>query len=181
MELYTFEKIWDEGIVPEAKRIVDENAGLLIFNEDSKIAVFNRYNEVNKICKLNFMFDSDGLLDRHKVCAALIIAIVQVRPLISNRIADNYGNYYAFNEKLAFIIALSVLASYVNKADNRNKIEQFVFPEISNSEELYEDIFCKMIRLDSCYNQLSILSIANILFLLEKYTLLAESISDKTE
>lgn len=178
MELNTFETIWNDGIVPEAKRIVNENTGLLVFNEGAKIAIYNRYNELNRVCKINFMFDSMGLLDRHKVCAALIIAIVQVRPLVSHIVTDEYGNYYAFNEKLAFIVALSVLAGYINKADNEYTIDEFVFPELSNSDEKYEDIFCKMIRLDSCYNQLSVLSIANILFLLEKYTLLSKTKRD---
>lgn len=175
MNAVTFNTIWTDGIVVEAKNIVNDNAGFVIFNEKTKEAILDRYNELNKMCKTHFMFHSDGLLDRHKVCASLIIAIVQIRPLTSDRPTDSFGDYYAFNEKLAFRVALSVLASYVNHARNDEKIDRFIFPEMKNTDEQYEDVFCKMIRLDNCYNQLSVLSIANILFLLERYTLLYDS------
>ena len=186
MDFPTFEKIWNEAIEPEAKKITDENTEILIFNQNSKLAIFNRYNELNKICKKNFMFHSDGLLDRHKVSAALVIAIVQTQPLISTLITDAYGDYYAFNETLAFRVALSLITNYVNKDPNaEQKINKFTLPIIQNADanrkETYQDVFCKMIRLDSAYNQISVLSLANILFLLESYSLLFDISEEHTQ
>lgn len=173
MDLQTFDRIWDEAIEPEAKKIVDENTKILAFNPNSKIAIFNRYNELNKICKKNFMFHSDGLIDRHKVSAALVIAIVQTQPLVTNVITNAYGDYYAFNETLAFRVALSLIKGYVNNnPTTKQRIEKFTLPTVQNTDETYQEIFCKMIRLDSAYNQISILSLANIFFLLESYSLL---------
>lgn len=170
MTIDEFQTIWDEGIVPEAQNIVNINEGIVEFHQESKMQVFDRYNEINQRCKKDFMHDHTGLLDRHKVSAALILAICESRLLYNKQKKDSDGKEYVFNEVLALKIGLQVLKGYLNNSDDKENVHQFYFPATNNPKELYQDVFCRLLRFDLAYNQASVLAIANILYFIENYT-----------
>lgn len=170
MTIEEFDTIWDEGIVPEAQDIVNANEGIVEFHQESKMQVFDRYHEINKRCKKDFMQNSAGLLDRHKVSAALILAISETRLLYNKQKKDSDGKEYVFNEKLALNVGLQLLKGYLNNSEDKSDVVHFYFPPTNNSDEIYQDVFCRLLRLDLAYNQASVLAIANILYFIENYT-----------
>ncbi len=170
MTIEEFDIIWNEGIVPAAQEIVDAYEGIVEFHQESKMQVFDRYSEINQRCKKDFMHNSLGLLDRHKVCAALILGICETRLLYNKQKKDSDGKEYVFNERLALRVGLQVLKGYLNNNDDKEDIDKFYFPPTNNENEIYQDVFCRLLRFDLVYNQASVLAIANILYFVESYT-----------
>lgn len=170
MTIEEFNIIWNEGIIPEAQEIVDAYEGIVEFHQESKMQIFDRYNEINQRCKKDFMHNSFGLLDRHKVSAALILAICETRSLYNKQKKDSDGKEYVFNERLALKVGLQVLKGYLNNSDDKEDVDKFYFPPTNNENEIYQDVFCRLLRFDLAYNQASILAIANILYFVENYT-----------
>ena len=179
MNITEFETIWNDGITPTAHEIVDAYPNIVEFHSESKMQIFDRYNEINQRCKKNFMHNNSGLLDRHKVSAALMIAICESRPLYNEIKTNPDGREYVFNERLALEVGLQVLKGYLNNNDEKTNIEEFYFPPTNNQNEIYKDVFCRLIRFDIAYNQVSVLSIANILYFIESYTYLKMELLQK--
>lgn len=170
MTIEEFDIIWNDGIEPEAKDIVDANEGTVEFYQESKMQVFDRYSEINQRCKRDFMHDTVGLLDRHKVSASMILAICQTRLLYNKQKKDSDGKEYVFNEILALKVGLQLLKGYLNNNKDQENIDEFYFPVTNNPTEKYEYFLCRLLRFDLAYNQASVLAIANILYFIENYT-----------
>lgn len=171
----TFDIIWRDGILRKGKSIVDNNIGKVEFDEKSKDRILNEYNKLRDYCKVSYMRNPDGLLDRHKVCSCLIIAIVKATPLIcvNNEGHSELKNIY--NENLAMSVGLSLLREYIITAhsgdDQYLKIFEngFRYPE-TERDTRYQELLCLMLYYDIENNHYSILALANILFLIEEYT-----------
>lgn len=71
---------------------------------------------------------------------------------------------------MALSVGLQVLKGYLNNSDDKADIDKFYFPPTNNENEIYQDVFCRLLRFDLAYNQASVLSIANILYFVENYT-----------
>lgn len=65
----------------KAEQIVDDNVGKVVFDMVSKERIFKEYSKLRDYTKISYMRNGDGLLDRHKVCACLILAIIKSKPL----------------------------------------------------------------------------------------------------
>lgn len=175
MKNETFDIIWREGIVNKGKSIVDCNVGKVEFDEKSKDRILNEYNKLRDYSKISYMRNPNGLLDRHKVCACLIIAIVKAAPLVdvNSESVSNFKNIY--NENLAVSVGLSLLRQYIiiahSQDDEYKKIFEngFRFPE-TERDTRYQELLCLMLHYDVENDHYSILAIANILFMIEEYT-----------
>lgn len=175
MKKETFDIIWREGIVNKGRMIVDQNVGKVEFDEKSKDRILNEYNKLRDYSKVSYMRNPDGLLDRHKVCACLIIAISKAAPLIdvNSKGVSELKNIY--NENLAMSVGLSLLRDYIITAHNDNveyiKMYKygFKFPE-TERDTRYQELLCLMLCYDIENNHYSILALANILFMIEEYT-----------
>lgn len=172
MKEKTFNTIWDKGIAVKARQIVDDNRDYVDFDLNSKKRILNEYNKLRDFTKISYMDNPDGLLDRHKVCACLIIAIIKAKPLIYNE-ANNVLNMKAiYNENLAMTVGLSVLRQYIiTKGDDLSEMfkEGFVFPK-TNFNAKYQELTCLMLNYDVAKGNYSILALANILFMIEEYS-----------
>ena len=99
------------------------------------------------------MRNPDGLLDRHKVCSCLIIAIIKAAPLIcvNNEGRSELKNIY--NENLAMSVGLSLLREYIITAhsgdDQYLKIFEkgFRYPE-TERDTRYQELLCLMLYYD---------------------------------
>lgn len=175
MRVETFDIIWKDGIVKKGREIVDRNVGKVEFDEKSKDRILNEYNKLRDYCKISYMRNPDGLLDRHKVCACLIIAIIKSSPLIDVANEGISEMKTIYNENLAMSIGLSLLNNYILTANQHDKeylkifSEGFRFPETSRDTR-YQELLCLMLHYDIGHNNYSILALANILFLIEEYT-----------
>ena len=175
MKNETFDIIWREGILKKGKRIVDGNVGKVEFDEKSKNRILNEYNKLRDYCKVSYMRDPDGLLDRHKVCACLIIAIIKASPLIDVNSEGLSELKTIYNENLAVSVGLTLLRQYIINAHSQD--EQYIkifekgfrFPE-TERDTRYQELLCLMLYYDIENNHYSILGLANILFLIEEYT-----------
>lgn len=111
-----------------------------------------------------------SLLDRHKVCACMTVAIIKVRLLSSNLNSDDgfeLSNASRINEQLAFMSTWELFKGFIilhgEKPNKRYKLPK-TFHNVSFLDTITRSLFFA--------NQLNSLStplIANIFFLLEKY------------
>ncbi len=172
MKKKTYEILWKDGIKVKAKQIVNDNIGKVVFDSEAKERVFNEYCKLRDYTKVSFMRNPDGLLDRHKVCACLIIAIIKSKPLIYEDNDDNAGMKTIFNENLAMTVGLSLLYNFIVSADRDNKKwlkNGFCYPDTMR-DATYKELLCLMLYYDIKNNQYSILALSNILFTIEAYT-----------
>lgn len=171
MKRETYDILWENGIKIKAEQIVRENSGNVVFDFMSKERIFKEYCKLRDYVKVSFMRNPDGLLDRHKVCACLILAILKSKPLVyeDNEIG---GIKKIFNENLAMTIGLSLLYNFVISSDKDNIVwlkNGFCFPP-TDRDATYQELLCLMLYYDIKNNQYSILSLSNILFMIEAYT-----------
>lgn len=172
MKEETFETLWRDGIKAKSEEIVEKNVGRVVFDTESKERIFREYTKLRDYTKISFMRNPDGLLDRHKVCACLIYAIVKSKPLVYDDSDNEIGMKNIFNENLAMTVGLSLLYNFIvsAKQDNSKWIEKgFKFPK-TERDATYQELLCLMIYYDIKNNQYSILALSNILFMIEEYT-----------
>lgn len=172
MKKETYEILWKDGIKVMAERIVKDNVGKVVFDSEAKERIFNEYCKLRDYTKVSFMRNPDGLLDRHKVCACLILAIVKSKPMVYEDNDDNFGIRSIYNENLAMTVGLSLLYNFIVSANgnNANWLEKgFCFPN-TERDATYQELLCLMLYYDIKNNQYSILALSNILFMIEAYT-----------
>lgn len=110
------------------------------------------------------------LLDRHKVCACMTVAIIKVR-LLSEEIETDQdyslSSATRINEQLAFMSTWELFLGFVrlHKSENR---EDYKLPETYHNNS-FLDTFTRSLFFANQLNSLSTPLIANIFYLLEKY------------
>lgn len=180
MKKETYDVLWKDGIKIKAEQIVNENSGTVVFDLQSKERIFKEYCKLRDYTKVSFMRNPDGLLDRHKVCACLILAIVKSKPLVYED-DDAGGIKKIFNENLAMTIGLSLLYNFIISSDKNNETwlkKGFCFPSTVR-DATYQELLCLMLYYDIKNNQYSILALSNILFMIEAYTKQGNIVEEK--
>lgn len=154
--------------------------------------LINRYITVNSEIKADYMNDVDGLLDRHKVAAAFMVAfleIVRFPPEIEE-------NYKAISGKLAIYVGLSLMATMIRgglkklerKKENGEPLCEseylgykaivdllerhngdFVLPDVICDEPAYRHTWALELHYARKKGLLFVLSLANELFCIETY------------
>lgn len=184
----TFQIIWSEMIYPSFRHYQKKHGGI-ICPEYCAVEIKAYYENLIDYAKQHYMTDREGLLNRHKVAAALMIAILKAKPI--KKVASQYYatnskgivSTWAFNEALAVTVGLSVMRAFiearVDYAFSGKKLSRRVFDGVCQQDkkifangipinptersewewELYQ------IRQDGAY---SLLSIAHVLCGLEK-------------
>lgn len=182
----SYEVIWEKVILPTIKDYQNRFSEIFL-SHNAKDKIWQEYVKFNKHCKINYMQDRNGKLDRHKVCACYMYAIVKANTL-SCRLADSdtEQKYLNLNENLAITTGMSLLRAFVLSSINCNeempdiqkkelaiRIENgIVFPECNHGD--YRDNFLSELHYANCERNYNILSLANTLFLLEVHTLQTE-------
>lgn len=159
---------------------VVKKLGLRLENEysqfhfcDNPHSLYEEY--INQKTMLRTLYEKkDGenksLLDRHKVCACMTVAIIKVR-LVSGNI-DNDKNFslsmaYRINEQLAFMSAWELFLGFINLHHKENN-NDYKLPDTYHNVS-FLDTFTRSLFFANQLNSLSTPLIANIFFLLEKY------------
>ncbi|MBQ3603965.1 MAG: hypothetical protein IJA02_09005 [Clostridia bacterium] len=188
MNKATLDIIWDKLVIPTYNHMQFKVGGL-ICPECGKDELHEHYEDIVKYAKKHYMFDENGVLNRHKIAAALMIAILKTKPIKKINAAyyqeDINGKmiHWPFNESLAITVGLSVLRAFiiarVDYAFSGKLISKQIFEDVTEEDtkifsdgipiseqeraewewELYQ------IRLDGSYN---LLAIAHILKEIEK-------------
>lgn len=184
----TYKLLCDRVIIPVFKHYQKTHGGIIFPDYELK-EIKSHYEDLIGYAKRHYMSNQEGLLNRHKVSAALMIAILKAKP-IKKINADYYApnkegepTAWPFNERLAITVALSVLRCFIDArvhyAFSGKLISKPIFEDVCKEDkgifengipiskreredwewELYQ------IRQDGAYN---ILAIAHILSNLEK-------------
>lgn len=174
---------WEMVISPLLGAYEEKYSGITI-DKYAKEIIWTEYYRLNQLCKLYYMEEADGLLDRHKVCACYIYAIVKSQVMdceLAKTLRER--RYLALNEQLAITAGLSLLRAYIESSidanheldDDKKKVfktrisEGIKFPHTNHGT--YRDNFASELHYTRESGYYNILSLSNTLFLLETYTL----------
>lgn len=143
----TCNQIWDEIVLATFNEMFKKNAGI-ICPEYEKEAFYVHYEDVIKHAKEQYMSNKESVLNRHKVSAALMIAILKTKPIkkVDPMYYQTNANgdvvHWTFNESLAITVALSVLRAFilsrVDYAFSGKAISKAVFADVTKEDK---DIF----------------------------------------
>lgn len=152
-----------------------ENSIMLRENHSRKI--FEYYQEMRDFIRCNYMSKKmDVALDRHKVAACMMYAVLKAKPLKVNRKIPGLDEKILLaNEYLALYVALNIVIMYkIDQYQLEAGEYEILFPEtyFNDSSNDYVTNYCRTLYYVSMenLNKFDVLAHANILFLLEKYT-----------
>lgn len=170
-----FNVFYENTIERHAKLFVEKNDGYA-FCESSADRIYEEYLNQKTLMRLILGKNSkEQLLDRHKVCAAMTVAILKCRPIACKRINDEDASFKLsdacmINEQLAFYCSWSLLIGFLQAADKNIKKEKFVLPPTTHNDN-FVNTFTRSLFVANIQNSLSPELIANVYFLLEIYNL----------
>lgn len=115
------------------------------------------------------------LLDRHKVCACMLVAIIKVR-LLSSKLSSDDGfelsNASRINEQLAFMSTWELFKGFII-LHGEEQDKSYELPKTFHNVS-FLDTITRSLFFANQLNSLSTPLVANIFFLLEKYCELQE-------
>lgn len=113
-----YSMIWDKLILPYFKKCQNRYNGLLC-PASGKREFISHYEDLNALARKHYMAKDVKRLNRHKVAAATMIAILKTKPIkkvISTFYDELPGDdppIWPFNESLAISVGLSVLRAFI--------------------------------------------------------------------
>lgn len=129
----------------------------------------------------NYMYSDVKALDRHKVAAILIIALIEVEPLEIENLPHN--KIFLGNENLALQIGLSYMQNELNdvlqEREIKRKISQYNMPMPISCGTSYINVMGRNLYLSKTVDEwkLNPLELSERLFLVEYITLIGEGIN----
>lgn len=172
--------IWTEVIEKLISRYRTEHLDLIV-DDNAKQKIWEIYTHLKNKCRNSYMSNPNGLLDRHKVSACMIYAILKSN-VIYESIPKKAGRVYdALNEDLALTTGLSLLRAFIITAIEESKmsdeqkkinIDKFInglkYPKPHHGD--YRENFLAELHYTRIEKNYNILSLAHTLYLLETYT-----------
>lgn len=185
----SYDKLWSVIIRPTMEDYSFHFSEIIV-SYNAKEAIWQEYLRFNQHCKQQYMEDINGKIDRHKVCACYMYAIMKAN-VMSCKLAESNTEqkYLALNENLAITVGMSLLRAFViasiensdgmtNEEKNlyKEKIENgIIFPKCNHGN--YRENFASELHYSHVECNYNILSLANTLFLLEIHTLEREVVN----
>lgn len=175
-----FNEIWCNILLP----IYDEislKANVYIRPFAKEIA-YRKYQKKKTYLKINYMQNPNTHLDRHKIAACMMYAIVSSHPILikPSAIWNKYVKKEKFpikhlllNEYLGIYTALSIVQSfkmYNEGQDNDNVNQKIINMPITTNGEDYIYNTCLDLYLSKKKKNINVLTFANVFFLLETGT-----------
>lgn len=141
---------------------------------DNSSSLYEEY--LNQKTMLRILYRKENkpdkaLLDRHKVCACMLVAIIKVRLLSSNLDTDDgfeLSNSSKINEQLAFLSTWELFKGFLILHGYKEMNASYELPETFHNASMIDTI-TRSLFFANQLNSLSTPLIANIFFLLEKY------------
>lgn len=178
MKREKFDEIYN-SIIVQIKADID-NSNTCKFKLKSAERIFNNYQNEKYKLKKYFMLNEEDNIDRHKIAACMMYAIMKVYPIyiplhirlqaFAKKQKFSLELSYA-NEYLAIMTAISILDNFYNQ-DLQDGIlnprrRKIVIPETFNDD--YGFIFntCIDLKFGKRNNNINILTFANLFFLME--------------
>lgn len=137
---------------------------------DNAASVYEEYLNQKTMMKLLYSKTGDSLLDRHKVCACMVAAIIKVRLLSCNMETDEgyaLSNASRVNEQLAFMCGWELFKGFIILHVESQK-KKYKLPDTFHNDS-FLDTITRSLFFANQLNSLSTPLIANIFYLLEKY------------
>lgn len=145
-----------------------------ILNEKCTINRLYTYYQRKRSFVYKYMDSKVKALDGHKVAACFIYAFLKSNVIrICRTRAPLPKELLMVNERLAFIIALNIVAMYRRAADGKSDFGvrlPLTYHDTNVGESEYLSNTCKALYYLRSSTRFDVFAYANILFLLEKYT-----------
>lgn len=188
----SYDEIWKIVIEKEISNYEEQYMSLITNMFCSQEEIWNEYVKLNEYCKVNYMKQPGGKIDRHKVAACYMIAIMTIKPIKVIGKIDDEEVPIAINERLAITVGLSIVRAYVLAAIKKDEKEGRISSDDAEAlSAKFEDgikIPCGELVNHGSYlenyvreldyaafdGKLSILSLAHELYLLEAFTRISE-------
>ena len=159
----------------EIKKIDEEkySGKVLDFRESKLYCIFNYYESFRKDMRRLYMAEESKPMDRHKIAANMMIAILKARPIKINLMIPNLPlELLLANEYLSFCCALDIVEIYRRDAGNEkfSLILPGTYIEEEDDRTSYIQNICKALYYIHKPSLSDTLAYANILFMIEKYT-----------
>lgn len=167
MNKIDFQNFYDKTVKVLAEQFVLENSAFKF--SDNMSGLYEEY--MNQKAMLHWVYGKeDKLLDRHKICSCMTVAIIKVRLLSSDLEYDNnysVGLANCVNEQLAFLASWELMKAFIVTKEGQ-KTKQFKLPETFHNLT-FEETVTRSLFMAGQLNGLSTPLIANMYFLLERY------------
>ncbi len=139
MKKATFDSIWRIIVMPTYHQLFTTHGGLFL-PESAANDVKKHYSDTIDYAKEHYMIDENGVLNRHKVAAAFMIAVLKAKPIkkIDSQYyrSDENGNaqIWTFNEHLAITLAFSILCTFIDARVD------YAFSKVILPRSVFEDV-----------------------------------------
>lgn len=133
-----YETVWENVIFPEMELLCTQESVSCPDYEREKSRIWETYCLLNEHASTTYLETNDGQIDRHKVAACYICAIMDVLPLDVSGADPKYStSEYLSNERLAVAVGVSVLGMFdfavLDELHERRRCR--VEPFLSEAEE----------------------------------------------
>lgn len=175
--------IWN-AVIKESSIMMKKDS-LLVMYTDSEKLFHENFNYFYSLISDRFMKLKDEHLDRHKIAAVIICAILKSDVLgiaCGHNSSQTIDDIFLANEKLALNIALSdmyqrlIIEYQMGKIPYEGIFKEYIFPRPLSCDREYTEVICRDLYFAKKYFELDPLSIANFLFLLEAFSFEASKI-----
>ncbi len=164
-----FRKTVINGYINELRSL--DTVGALTYHENRVKNIYKYYEKKRLEIRRFFMNVETKPMDRHKIGASMIYAVLNSKVFSVNRMIDNLPEKLLMaNEYLAVNVSFSIIESY--KRDELNDKKWLIkIPETYHGgEHAYIGNLCKALYCVPNISHFDVFAYSNILFLLEKYT-----------
>lgn len=183
----TFEKIYNQvilGYVNDLTKIEEESGtNCLKFSYKRTKRIYDYYEKKRLYVRRYFMNLESKPMDRHKIGAVMIYAILKSKPFHVNKTVSNLPSQLLMaNEYLAFNVALNIVELYrMDDAQSKgsNGVDSNLILPNTYHADVYIENVCKALYYVNNPNSFDIFAYANILFLLEKYSDISSNINEQ--
>lgn len=169
-----FNDFYENTIKRHAQLFLENNKGYCF--QESADRIYEEYLNQKTLMRLVLEKNNiNQLLDRHKVCAAMTVAILKCRPITCESINDIDGSFKlsdacTINEQLAFYCSWSLMIGFIQASSTNTEKKKFVLPPTTHNDN-FVNTFTRSLFVANVQNSLSPELLANIYFLLESYNL----------
>lgn len=164
-----FKLFYDKTIKVLADKFISDNPSYSF--SDNLSGLYEEY--MNEKLMMHWIYGKENeLLDRHKICACMTVAIIKMRLLSSDLSNDreySIERANCANEQLAFLTSWELLKAFIITKE-KGAEQCFELPRTFHNLT-FEETVTRSLFLANRLNGLSSPLIANMFFLLERYCL----------
>ena len=172
MQLEKFNEVHEEIIKPLIRELMDDQYNkcnkCLSLKKDYDKKIYKQYEKLRKEIKRRDMYAEVEYIDRHKIGACMMGAIVLVSPIsVKTTLQDIPERMIFANEGLGFYTAICMLESFLEEENLK-----IYYPNVDSDMDADMPIYVRNTCIDlfkaKLEHRYSVLTFSNVLFLLEE-------------